>query len=81
MDPKIIPQGQARITVPAFTSVQYFDKDGNLHGHMDKPQPHDTTFLLDWPNDCAPYKAVFTAHEAADTASAQAELPEGFLDV
>jgi hypothetical protein len=60
-DTQIIASCPARVTVPAWTTVDYHDKDGNHVAKFDAPRPYSKDCLFDHDNAGAPFTATFTS--------------------
>lgn len=79
MDDQIIQACPARVTKPAYTTFDVFDKDNNLVAHNDAVRPDAKDCLLDLPNELAPFTVKFSeVAQPKDVAPADAdEFPEG----
>lgn len=58
-EPQIITSCPARVTVPAWTTVEYHDKDGQFVAKYDAARPYSKDCLFDHDNDGAPFTATF----------------------
>lgn len=69
MDPKTIAQCPAVVNVPAWTTAEYHDKDGNLVAKFDAPRPFAKDCVFNHDNAGAPFTVSFT--DAAPAAEHQ----------
>ena len=79
MDDIVIQACPARISKPAWTTFEVFDKDNNLVAHNDAARPDAKDCLLSLDNQFAPFTIKFTvAATPKDAGLADVdEFPEG----